>query len=189
MTLEELKSRLEAGRETPSFEVKGPMIWHAPSLAKDILALANVKDGGYIVIGVKDESFSRLGVSLEVKKTYQEETMKDQMAAYADPHVSFSVDILTDATEGKDYIVIQVEPFKRIPVICQKDSSGTSAGVIYYRTSRGRTQSSPISNAYDMEEVIMMALSRSKQHFSDLGIEIEDTKSLEQKFLDELGDL
>jgi predicted HTH transcriptional regulator len=94
MTLEELESRLEGRTETQTFEVKGPCDWNAPSLAKDILAMANVKDGGIIVIGIEDNTFNRIGVNTAQRDTYNLDTMKDQIAPYADPNVDFKKEVL-----------------------------------------------------------------------------------------------
>jgi predicted HTH transcriptional regulator len=61
MNTQELEQILEGGTETQRIEFKGACDWSVRLLAKDILALSNVRDGGYIVVGVEDETFNRQG--------------------------------------------------------------------------------------------------------------------------------
>ncbi|MCM8760413.1 MAG: ATP-binding protein, partial [Candidatus Omnitrophica bacterium] len=62
------------------------------------------------------------------------------MAKYADPHVNFVVDFPKDRN-GKEYAVIRVFQFEEVPVICKKNSTDTTAGVIYYRSKSTRVGS------------------------------------------------
>lgn len=176
MNTEDLESKIEGGRETQSFEVKSQMEWDVRVLVKDILAMANVKDGGIILIGIEDGTFVRQGVSDAIADTYKEEIIKDQLAAYADPYVDISVHFPVDSLNNR-YVVIKVEPFRQVPVICKKDSQDTRKGAIYYRNLNRRVESAAVSNAYDMRDIITMATSRTSTHFHDLGIRMEATDS------------
>jgi predicted HTH transcriptional regulator len=55
----ELEQWLEGGEETQSFEVKAAGPRNVKLLVKDILAMANVRDGGVILVGVEDKTFVR----------------------------------------------------------------------------------------------------------------------------------
>jgi predicted HTH transcriptional regulator len=134
MDTDELESILEGHAETPSVEFKGACSWNVSWLAKDILALSNVQDGGVIIIGVEDDTFKRQGVHEAQRQSFKVEMMRDQMAAFADPHVNFVVEFPSDIG-GNTYVVIRVQTFEEIPVICRKDSKETQAGKIYYRAS------------------------------------------------------
>lgn len=183
MDTDELETFLEGGTETQSFEVKAAMNWNVTTLAKDILAMANVRDGGRILIGVEDGTFVRQGVSAEQKGTYDIDTMKDQMSQYADPSADFGVSFPKDH-DGKEFIAITVRPFVEIPVICKKDSGDTKKGEIYYRNSSGRPQSSRVSNSYDMRDIIEVALARRSTRVQGLGLRVISTSD-EAKFTDE----
>jgi predicted HTH transcriptional regulator len=164
----DLEQRLEAGQETQSFEVKASMPWNVKSLAKHILAMANIRDGGMILIGVDDKTFAREGTTAAVRDTYSIDIMRDQMAQYADPHVDFSVTFPVDR-DGRTYVAIHVASFRRVPVICRRDSEGTLAGAIYYRSSNRRAESAAVRNSYDMSDIVMLAALRTRQHLEDLG--------------------
>jgi predicted HTH transcriptional regulator len=186
---EQLERLLEAATETQTFEVKGAMKWDDKSLAKDILAFANVRDGGHIVIGVEDGTFARQGVDAEILASYQLDVMRDQMTKYADPHVDFSVSFPKDR-EGKQYVVIRVLSFREVPVICRKNSTDVREGAIYYRTTNRRPESAPINNSYDMRDLITTAAARMRDNFRRLGVDLTPVDSDWQRKLDsELGDL
>jgi len=192
MTLEELKSKLEGGIETQTFEVKGSCDWNAKSLAKDILAMSNVQDGGTIVIGIEDGTFTRLGVTPEQRDTYNVDIMKSQITHYADPHVNFKVNIITDTESREDvieYVAITVFPFDDVPIICKKDSYDTHAGVIYHRNRNGVAQSASVSNSYDMRDIITIATVKMMQKMKKVGLTVDRVVTVEETLNKELGGL
>ncbi len=186
MTTQELEEKLEGATEAQTIEFKDSCNWNIKMFAKDILALSNVQDGGYIIIGVEDGNFSRKGITFAQKETYKIDIMKDQMTAFADPHVNFSIDFPKDR-EGKEYAVIHVFQFEEVPVICRKDSFDTKAGVLYYRNKNRRVESAPVSNSYDMRDIIQLATIRMMQRKIELGFTV--SASIKKKLDDELNGL
>ena len=188
MTIEELDSKLEGGTETQTFEVKGPCDWNVKSFAKDILAMANVQEGGDIIIGIENGSFARSGVSPAHKASYNLETMKDQMAAYADPHVNFTTGTIPDTVNNKEYIFIRVYPFDDIPVICKIENEDVHRGIVYYRNKNRRVESAPVSNSYDMRDIITTAAVKMKQRLRQAGLvaaDVVDVAAQTKKKLDD----
>jgi predicted HTH transcriptional regulator len=178
MTTEELESKLEGGAETPALDIKAPCNWNVDSMAKDILAMSNLQDGGHLIIGVEDGTFVRKGITQEQKATYKLDTMRDQMASYADPHVIFTVEFPHDSN-GLEYSVIRVFPFDEVPVICARDSRDTKRGVIYYRNKNARVQSAAVSNAYDMRDIITNATVRMMRRMAEKGFTVQRQQSTE----------
>lgn len=173
MTTEELEKILEAGTETQVLDFKESHPWSAVKFAKDILAMTNVQEGGTIVVGVvekPDNSFERQGILPQHKSTYNKDVMKDQIASYADPHVDFFLDFPKDK-QGKEYVVITIQPFQEIPVICKRDrGTDLKEGGIYYRNRNKRAQSSLVSTSNDMRDIIERAAVKSMQRWKTIGL-------------------
>jgi predicted HTH transcriptional regulator len=172
MDTEVLESLLEGAEETDSLEFKGAMAWDKATLVKDILAMANVLDGGRIVIGVEDRTFVRQGLSPEDLATYDIDIMRDQIAPFADPLVVFSRVIVEDRN-GINYVVIEVSPFEEIPVICKRDGADVQAGTIYYRSRAQRPQSARVATSSDMREIIESSVSRRMRQLRRMGFVAE----------------
>jgi len=189
MTSKELEGKLEGGTETQTIEFKGTCNWDEKIFAKDILAMSNVQDGGFVIIGMKerdDGAFEREGITEENKTSYKIDEMRDQLTKYADPHVNFVIDFPKDRND-KEYVVIKVFPFEEVPVICRKNSDDTRAGVVYYRNKNRRVESAPVSNSYDMRDIIKIATVKMMQRKIELGFTVKS--SVKKKLDDELQGL
>lgn len=188
-----LEKILEDLKETQRVEYKSACSWDEDIFCRDILAMANVQDGGYIIVGVRelpDGTFEREGVTEEQKNSFKIDIMKDQMNKYADPYVDF--DVKSYEYKGKTYVVIRVYPFDEIPVICKIDSKTTKKGVIYYRSRNRRPESAPVSNSYDMKEIIERAVAKMWQKKRELGFTVESPMmnfSVREKLDEELEGL
>lgn len=97
MTTDRLELLLSGRQETDAIEFKAAIPWKRDTFIKDILAIANVVDGGLIIVGVEDGTFTRQGVRDEIIATYDIDQMRDQIAPYADPRVVFTRQIMEDA--------------------------------------------------------------------------------------------
>lgn len=186
MTTEELERILEAGRETETIEFKSPCSWDISVFVKDILAMANNRDGGVIIVGLEQDNnkFERKGISEEQKETYDIEKIKDQISEYADPFVDISIEFVNDYI-GKTYVVIKIASFEEIPVICKKDSKDTKRGLIYCRTKNRRPESAPVPDSFHMRQIIETAvlrmLKKKKEELEYIKTTEEDLKKLEEE--------
>jgi len=171
MDTDELEEILEGGTETQTIEFKAACDWSTEIFAKHILAMSNVRDGGYIIVGVDEgagDAYVRQSLSSTQRDSFKIDEMRDQMTQHADPHVNFTVSFLTD-NQGNQYSVIRVLPFDEVPVICRKDSTKTKKGIIYYRNRDRRAESAPVSNSSDMREIIMDATVKMMQKLKERG--------------------
>ena len=171
---------IEGGTETQRIDFKESCPWEVKSFAKDILALSNVRGGGYIILGIKQVkgNFEREGVSQEHLDSYEVDKMKDQVCDFADPGVDFELQSFEDK-DKKKFLVIIVKEFQDTPIICRKDSSDTKKGAIYYRNTDRRPESAPVSNSYDMRDIIELAVVKMMKKKRELGFAVE-TKAEEQ---------
>lgn len=198
MITDDLEILLETGTETQQLDYKESCLWDVKTFVKDILAMSNVQDGGKLIIGVKEvkkETFERQGVTAEHKSTYKRDEMKDQMAAYADPHVDFSVFFPKDK-QGLEYVVIKIEPFQEIPVICKRNGHEVKEGGVYYRNRNRRVESALVSNSYDMRDIIERAVIKMRLRKKELGYPLpaaDDSdiviKTMQERLKKERGDL
>lgn len=168
MTPDRLELLLQGGEETDSIEFKAAIPWDKSTFVKDILALANIVDGGSIIIGVENGTFSRQGVTDEIVRTYDLDQMRDQIAPFADPRVVFSRSVIADKN-GLKYVVIEVLPFEEIPVICARDGADVCKGVIYYRSRARRPESSRVSTSAEMREIVETSIVRRARQLRRMG--------------------
>ncbi|MGE3333151.1 MAG: ATP-binding protein [Rhodospirillaceae bacterium] len=184
MKPDELDVLIDGREETPSLDFKAACDWSVQTFAKDILAMSNVQDGGQIIVGVEDGTFTRQGMTPSQLTTFNIETMRDQMTRFADPHVNFTSRTVIDLA-GKSYISIQVQPFAEIPVICRSSGPGLQLGALYYRNRNRRVESAPVSNSHDMRDILDRAAVKLMQRYRDLGLKPQaDARS---QFEAELG--
>lgn len=171
VTEAELEAILEAAAESDTLEFKRAMEWDV-GIVKDILAMANVFDGGRIVIGVEDGTYQRQGLSKEQILTFDQERLRDVVSEYADPLVLFTVETARDRA-GLQFVVINVAPFEQLPVICKRDGGRKNElrkGDVYYRPKSGRPQSSRVSNSSDLRDILEAAISRRGRRLAHLGL-------------------
>ncbi len=168
MTPDRLELLLEGRQETDAVEFKSAIPWDKNTFVKDILALANIIDGGSIIVGVDDGTFVRHGMGDDLIATYDIEQMRDQIAPFADPRVMFTRHIIADA-RGFKYVVIEVSPFEDIPIICARDGYDVQKGVIYYRSRSRRPESARVSNSADMRDIIEASIARRSRQLRRIG--------------------
>jgi len=171
------------GKEERYLEYKGAMIWAGNyttkvKVAKAMMAMSNLRNGGVIVIGMKE---IRRGVwepdCMDVAQvaSFSQDNIAQWVNDYAFPAVQFTVEPLV--LDGNKSVIIQVREFDDIPTICRKQkTSGGEAlkpGAIYYR-SRRKNESAPIASEEDARELITLAvrkgLAKEVSRLRELGL-------------------
>lgn len=193
MQTKDLEKLLEAQQELPGLDFKGPMGWDVKSFAPHFLAMANERDGGFIIVGVEENKatpgnpYVRRGVDEVTARSYDFDTMKDQLSEYADPHVDFQL-FKPLGTDGQRYVVIKVLEFDFLPIISKKDCRKVDGGKIYGRKHDKKPQSAPISNSHQMRELIDRATVKMMQHYQRLGLVAPSQPTDVKRFDDEAKD-
>ncbi|WP_439585388.1 AlbA family DNA-binding domain-containing protein [Dyadobacter bucti] len=178
MDTNELMQYLEGQRELQGLDYKADCEFEIKSLAKDIIAMSNVADGGVIVIGVAEDkvnnTFLATGVSVENLRSYKVDILMDKMSKYADPYVDLSVHYPKDL-EGRSYVVIKIYPFKEIPTITKGEiQDELKRDTLYYRTTNKRVQSAPVSNSGDLRDILERAAVKIMQKRRSFGFVVND---------------
>jgi len=194
MTQEELKTYIEAGKESRHLEYKRSKSWNDPNfkatITKSILGMSNIKDGGTIVIGMdkqEDGSYVPEGVQLEHLKAFSDEdSIKKYVANFADPCVDFDVEI--SKYQNNDFVIIIVREFEELPVICKADGlKNLRKGAIYTRTKR-HPETAEVPSQTEMREIVELAIDKGMRKLSERGYILRGQKNSEKLFSEELSD-
>lgn len=126
--------------ETRSVEYKRNAPWARTTkhrIARAMIAMANLRDGGYIIVGMEqkdDGSFDKVGVTENTYDTYKLDDMKNYLKSHVEPMIK--VELEKPEIDGLKFIGIKVAGLYEFPHICTK-SEGTNLerGVIYIRST------------------------------------------------------
>lgn len=161
----EFERLIEHGKEERNLEYKQSMNWSdartKAKLTKCILAMANLRDGGDIVVGVGQdgEKFIPKGMEKDDFESFKQDDVSTYINNFADPYVKIEVVKKTILT-NMCFVVIQVEEFEELPVICKRNGGeNLRQGAIYTR-SRRRHETSEVRDQSEMREIIEMAVEK-----------------------------
>ena len=169
----ELVRYIEAAGECANIDAKGPVEWDggeiSAGLTKDILALANCRDGGVIVVGKSEPQTGKFrldGLSAEQANSFDTTKVANWVNNHCAPHVHLIC--YRHEHDGKQFIVIAVSEFHDVPVICTKQfehpSTGKSnkvilrKGTVYIRTAKA--ESAPLSSVEEVRELVGLATTK-----------------------------
>lgn len=154
--------------ETPDVEFKsgGPLgdKQLRTKVIRAILAMANRRNGGVVVVGVAEENHQLIwsGVTEENAATWVSDHLADAVAPFADPSVQ--VELSRVVWQDHTYVVIEVSEFDAVPVVCKKDSNGLRQGAIYVRPRR-KPESVEIPTAADARDLLELASEKLTRQF------------------------
>ena len=156
------------GREERNLEYKCSVSWQEPTtkakIAKSAMAMANVPDGGAIILGVEQsgDSFVPSGMELEQSESFKQDDVMDHVNGYADPYVELTVTLVSK--NNKSFIVMQVQEFGQLPVICKKDGeAGLKRGAFFTR-SRRKYETAQVGSQTEMRETLDLAVDKEIRH-------------------------
>ncbi|MBY0504553.1 MAG: ATP-binding protein [Bryobacteraceae bacterium] len=159
--LELLTQTIAEGRESQRVEFKQSAPWAElkNKLIRTALAMANVRDGGIIVIGMAQngEEFAPDGMSPADLATYKSDEIKAAINSCAEPPVS--VEWFTEVLAGKTFGMLVVQEFDQFPVLCKRDDKGLDNGAIYFRSFR-MPETAKVSSHFEMRDILDRAIDR-----------------------------
>lgn len=202
---DDLTTYIKYGKEERFLEYKAPMNWKdlqtKVSIAKAIMAMSNLKEGGVIVIGVREREknvWVPEGLSSEDLASFNQ----DDIATYVNDKVlPFAQLSLSRVKLGSmDFVILRVQEFDETPLIVTKQAvlngkSVLTPGEIYYR-SRRKNESAPIASEEDMRELLGLAIHKGvaakMEYLVSLGVLTGQVPSVDidqQRFSQERGEL
>ena len=147
---------------------KSPGIFVA-QVVKAMLGMANRRDGGTIVVGVEDKSgtLNPVGVNDGDLKTWVYDRLADQIANYADPSMSFDIEI--QEYDGNQYVVVLVHEFDDVPVLCKRSYSQQGQQVLRdgacYVRARRKPETTEIPTQADMRDLLDLAIDKGVRRY------------------------
>ena len=155
---------IRAGVETRETEFKQscPFADIQWKIVKTCMAMANLRDGGRIIIGVaeRDGRWHADGVDSEHLDDYTHDRILELVNRHARPPISLVVRVVS--LDAKTFVAIEVREFDRVPIFCGVATSST-AGRDALRVgdmpgrSRDRVATSRIYDADLVAEIIEVA--------------------------------
>lgn len=167
MTDEEFAEELALGHETSGVEFKGPGPRSNRQLfaqvVRAVLGMANRRDGGRVIIGVEDNNgvLNPVGLIEHDLATWRYDHVADGIARYADPSVSFDLEL--KEYNGNQYVVLEIDEFADIPVLCKIDYQGILRNGACYVRSRRKPETSEIPTQEDMRDLLDLATEKKLQ--------------------------
>ena len=167
----DLKGRiaLALGRcqEQPWLDFKESQPWDVLRwrLLKTTMAMANLRDGGLIVVGVAERgtSWELTGITADHLNSYDYDDITDQLSKYASPQVVVDI-VVHHHDDGNSYLAFHVHQFKDSPVICRNNSPDDVkpkdrllAGEIYVRPTSGKPRTEKVTDAGRLHGLLELA--------------------------------
>jgi len=169
VTEQQFGELLALGHEKRGLEFKGPgkrtdRAFFA-LVVRAILGMANRQDGGVVVIGVADDgaALGPTGLALEQLDTWTHDATG----------VRF---------QSKDCILLRVDEFDEVPVLCKQDYPQTLRKGACYVRARRKPETSEIPAQAEMRELIDLATSKRLRKtlgmLRDAGVDLSATAPL-----------
>lgn len=177
---------IELGKELRNVEYKASVSWNDDNakqkILKSMLAMTNIRDGGSVIIGVEQKkggTFELSGMTQDDFDSFNYETISAVIAEFADPYITFSLS--KDELDGRRIVLIDVEEFPDIPVVCKKDGSILRRGKLYTRGLRV-PESVEVPSQTEMREILDIAIEKGLRKFfgrmSKVGIALKEPEKI-----------
>lgn len=160
---------LKLGAESPGIEFKStaPFKKLRYAIARAAQGLSNTRDGGFIIIGVKQRKGippELQGVTDSIKEEYDPEVVRDTVNKYASPPIETQTVVVEH--DGKTYITIAIPPFTRTPTVCRlatpqgvDKEDEMRPGDVFIRP-QDKIETRRVHSGAEMDELLQIALGR-----------------------------
>ena len=167
---ERIRELVLLGNENRNLDYKGAFSWDEAStdekcaIAKDVLAFANTRDGGVILVGVNDKTGAPEGLTEEQFASFDQTKFNSFVHRYTDPRHTVSIHRMT--LDARKLVAIDIPEFGDVPILCSRDAHSSSnqsklilkRATLYKRTEKATSEA--IEGADEMRELLNRGLLR-----------------------------
>lgn len=160
---------IELRREERFLEYKHSLPWDdlKNKIAKTAMGMANIRDGGTIIIGMAQRGgqFVPEGMLDEHIATYDVDDIQAYVNKFADPYVR--VELHHVKLNQENFIALVVHEFDEIPVVCKRNYDDVlRQGAIYTRSHR-IPETCEVQSQTEMREIIEIATYKGVRRFAE----------------------
>jgi Putative DNA-binding domain len=166
-------------QEQPWLDFKESQPWQELRwrLLKTIMGMANLRDGGLILVGVAERgtTWDLTGIEPGHLGAFDYDDIIDQLSKYASPHVSVDIAV-HDHDDGKRYLAFHVHQFSDSPVVCRNNSPDDvrpkdrlAAGEVYVRPTTGKPQTVKVTDAAHLHDLLELAAEFRARRMLEIG--------------------
>ena len=185
---------LETCIESQSMDFKESAPWEALrfKIIRTALAMANLRDGGVIVVGVGERGaqWEVTGVSDEHLATYDVDDVVDAIHRFASPSIELTIVIVPH--NDRRFLAVRILEFAETPIVCRRDgeaSSGLKQGSVYVRPP-GVARTTEVRSAEQMHDLLELAAEKRARRILETAARIGlVAQPADKPFDDELGGL
>lgn len=167
---EEIAAFLSAGHELRNVEFKGRGSTSdsdfVAKVARAAIAMANQRDGGYVIVGVDENDPERCGLDETLVAEWMSyDTVVDKINRYADPPIRLLRE-RRQLPDGQDVVVLEVAEFDDIPILAARDAPKglIQLGLLYTRSFR-KPESTATHTQSELREVLDLATQKQLARF------------------------
>lgn len=172
----ELEAMLASGYEQRAFELKGPGLrtdkQFFAKVTRAALSMGNLRDGGFVVVGIDDKDPASLGPGLssdELASWVDYDDVARGLAEYADPPVHFDLGTYT-LSSGAQVVLLKVSEFSDIPHLCAKAyEPDLRRGALYVRT-RKLPETAEVASSVEMRDVLDLATEKALRSYVETAL-------------------
>lgn len=150
-----------------------------PDVVRAVLAMANRRDGGRVILGVPevDGNLEWRGLSIDELESWRRyDHLATLIAEYAEPSIRFDLDVFV--RDGLSFVIIGVDEFELVPIICKRDDPDAARkarlgekpalrkGSLYIR-GHGKPASREVASYEEMRALIDLATEKGVRRFVD----------------------
>lgn len=166
-------------QEQPWLDFKESQPWQVLRwrLLKTIMGMANLRDGGLVLVGVAEDgtAWKLTGIEPAHLAAFDYDDIIDQLSKYASPQVSVDI-VVHDHEDGKRYLAFHVHQFNDSPVVCRNNSPDDvkakdrlAAGEVYVRPTTGKPQTVKVTDAARLHDLLELAAEFRARRMLEVG--------------------